>query len=64
MDPAQNSTSSCDPRKHEEEVAKLAYHFYQERGSVDGHHDEDWQRAEEYFNRLRNGDSSRENSVP
>jgi hypothetical protein len=30
-----------------EQVALLAYKFWIERGRVDGHHEEDWYRAEQ-----------------
>lgn len=29
-----------------DEIAKLAYRFYEERGREHGHHEEDWKRAE------------------
>ena len=47
-----------DPVCDDAEIAKLAYSFYEQRGSVDGHHEEDWHRAEQYFRNLRLGDSS------
>ena len=43
---------------NEEEIARLAYHFYLQRGRTDGRPEEDWYRAEQYFRNLRNGDSS------
>ena len=30
-----------------DEVARLAHRFWHERGRVDGHHEEDWYRAEQ-----------------
>jgi len=41
-----SSTSSCCSQSLNEQVAKLAYQFYLERGSVDGYDREDWLRAE------------------
>jgi hypothetical protein len=31
----------------EDEVAQLAHRYWHERGRVDGHHEEDWYRAEQ-----------------
>jgi HSP90 family molecular chaperone len=31
----------------EEQIARLAYRYWQERGCQHGHHDEDWARAEQ-----------------
>ena len=30
-----------------EQVARLAHHFWAERGRQDGHHEDDWYRAEQ-----------------
>lgn len=37
-----------------EEIAKVAYQYFQERGGEHGSHEEDWRRAEEEVRR-RNG---------
>lgn len=34
------------PARDEEAVRRLAYAYYEERGRVDGHHLDDWLRAE------------------
>jgi hypothetical protein len=35
------------PPRDEDAVRRLAYAYYEERGRVDGHHLDDWLRAEE-----------------
>ena len=43
---ADKSCTSKDPCcSVNDEIAKLAYQFYVERGSVDGYDKEDWMRA-------------------
>lgn len=37
------------------EIAKLAYHFYEERGRQDGSAEEDWFRAEQEIRARRGG---------
>jgi hypothetical protein len=39
------TTSSASGPTHEQ-ISKRAYELYLERGSVEGHHDEDWLLAE------------------
>ncbi len=41
------------PAAEKDEIAKLAYYFYVRRGRIDGHAEEDWFRAEQYFRNLR-----------
>jgi hypothetical protein len=36
-----------DPAQHHEEIARLAYALWEERGCTDGAHEEDWFRAEQ-----------------
>ena len=38
-----------------EEIAKLAYKYYEERGYKHGYHHEDWQRAEQEIRNRRRG---------
>lgn len=38
-----------------EEIARLAYQYYLERGSRHGFHEEDWHRAEQEVRRRRTG---------
>jgi hypothetical protein len=42
---ATTATSSASTPTHEQ-ISKRAYELYLERGSVEGHHDEDWLLAE------------------
>ena len=42
---ATTATSSAGVPTHEQ-ISKRAYELYLERGSVEGHHDEDWLLAE------------------
>ena len=43
-----------------DEIAKIAYQMYEERGGEHGHHEEDWHRAErEYRSRAGQGGSPR-----
>ena len=36
-----------DPAQHHEEIARVAYALWEERGCTHGAHDEDWLRAEQ-----------------
>lgn len=35
-----------DPGRHQEEIARVAYALWEERGRTHGSHEEDWRRAE------------------
>jgi hypothetical protein len=37
----------------QEEISRIAYTFWEERGRQDGSHEEDWLRAEQEFRRRR-----------
>ena len=41
------TSKMVDPNVSREQVAKLAHRFWAERGHQDGHHEEDWFRAEQ-----------------
>jgi hypothetical protein len=41
-----------------EEIAKLAYKYYEERGHKHGSHEDDWYRAEREVNRRRRTEKS------
>jgi DUF2934 family protein len=43
---AKSSTSKTATPPTREQIAKRAYELYLERGSVEGHHEEDWLLAE------------------
>jgi hypothetical protein len=47
------SGSSHQPISEREEIAKLAYSFWQERGGHGGSPEQDWLRAEQEFLRRR-----------
>jgi hypothetical protein len=49
-----------DPAKREALVRRAAYMLYERRGRVDGHHEEDWLRAEALIDRALLGLLSRE----
>lgn len=40
-------TNTLSQRDFQNEIAELAYRFWQQRGSPDGSPDEDWHRAEQ-----------------
>lgn len=44
---ASRRQEAVDPRVDWEEVARVAYELYEQRGRVDGYDIEDWARAEE-----------------
>ncbi len=46
------------PAPDHEEIARLAYRLYEERGSQDGSPDEDWYRAEEQLRHRRHSRTS------
>lgn len=48
-DPTKEPTARIAPESHpnlKEEIRHLAYQLYEERGREDGHHLDDWLRAE------------------
>lgn len=49
---------SYEPISEREEIAKLAYSFYLERGGQAGSAEEDWVRAEQEFQRRRQASAS------
>ena len=40
-----------DLARYQEEVARLAYHLWEQRGYAHGYHEEDWYRAQEQIRR-------------
>lgn len=52
------SAPSYEPISEREEIAKLAYSFYLERGGQAGSAEEDWIRAEQEFQRRREASAS------
>lgn len=55
---ASASAPSFEPISEHEEIAKLAYSFYLERGGQNGSAEEDWVRAEQEFQRRREASAS------
>ncbi len=50
LERGRNTHQAADAEKpQEQDIAQLAYQFYEERGRVDGHDVEDWLRAEAQF---------------
>ena len=47
-----------DPAQYREEIARLAYTLWQERGCPDGSPDDDWNRAEQQLRRKAAGASA------
>jgi len=41
-----------------DDIARLAYYYYVERGRMDGHPEQDWHRAEQYLRNLQAGHHS------
>jgi hypothetical protein len=35
-----------DPERYHEDIARLAYALWEQRGGQHGHHEDDWHRAE------------------
>jgi len=50
----QNASSSHngDDSDHHDEIAKLAYQYYEQRGRADGNHEGDWHKAEQEFRKM------------
>lgn len=48
-----NATSAAafDANSYHEDIARLAYHFWEQRGRVEGSPEEDWLRAEQEWRR-------------
>lgn len=45
------NVAAVDPSSYHDDIARLAYHFWEQRGRVDGSPEEDWHRAEQEFRR-------------
>ncbi len=46
-----------DLNRYEEEIARLAYHLWEQRGFAHGYHEEDWYRAQEEIKRRYSGET-------
>ena len=43
-----NKINTTQPEEnHEERIRQRAYELYEQRGRSDGHHEDDWQKAEQ-----------------
>ncbi|MFB3827722.1 MAG: DUF2934 domain-containing protein [Bryobacteraceae bacterium] len=51
--PAEPSPAIAPREPSQEEIARLAYHYWESRGGQDGTPEEDWLRAEEELRRAR-----------
>ena len=49
--PSAQSAAAFDPNTYHDDIARLAYHFWEQRGRVEGSPDEDWLRAEQEWRR-------------
>jgi hypothetical protein len=56
--PEGSDPDGFDPGLHHEEIARVAYALWEERGCPDGAHEEDWLRAELAVRRRHSAESS------
>lgn len=49
--PRAAKTAALDANSYHEDIARLAYYFWEQRGRVDGSPEEDWLRAEQEWRR-------------
>jgi hypothetical protein len=61
-EPTSSAPEADDALPHDsmnhEDIATLAYQFWEEGGRNHGNHEEDWQRAEKQILKMRDGDST------
>lgn len=54
---AVGQVQEADLNRYEEEIARLAYHLWEQRGYAHGYHEEDWYRAQEEIKRRYTGET-------